>query len=198
MSVTHRTGGAGRVSPEVVTARLAEAEAIVRYYASRCRVVGMDRDDVRQELRIRAWRLVDHYDDSRGASWRTYLYRMLGYDAIDMMRRHGDFNKRGYIRTSEMRFSDVRDDRNPAADPIFDPCSDADELAAIDWQDLRERCEAESQEVQALFMECCGFDRAEIGDRFGVGKTRVFNLLSSSFPRARMARQRLRYLALGE
>lgn len=40
-------------------------------------IVGMDREDLAQELSIAIWKAAEHYDEDKGASFHTYLHTVM-------------------------------------------------------------------------------------------------------------------------
>ena len=59
---------------------------IARTISGRWRM-GLDKDDLIQEGRIAAWQADLNYDDSRGMSFKSYLYICINWGVYDALRK---------------------------------------------------------------------------------------------------------------
>ncbi len=86
-----------------------------------------DADDLTQDVFLRAWRTIDHFDGR--ASWRTWLYRIATNVCIDFLRSH----QRRARPTASVEETLEQEGR---IDPYPDRADPAEHLVALDTTDL--------------------------------------------------------------
>lgn len=141
---------------------------------ARGRRLMMDRDDIAQELRIKAMQMLERWDAGK-SQWKTYVRRHIRWWAADVVRgKAGWVDRRGKRRESDV-FSREQDLH------LFDLIveSSVSDVEMVDYQDLREHASTLGRDVRIWCdHHLDGYSMAEIGRRYGVSQGRVSQILS--------------------
>lgn len=131
--------------------------------------------DMEQELRLALFMAIDGFDESMGASWKTYATQIIRFRAIDIIRRLGHRNRKGTQHKMEWGYSiDVRDD---AGRKVIDEPEDHDNgLLDVEWGDLEEQIQKEDTHAKAWFYCLQGLTKKQVGDRLGLSESRISQL----------------------
>ena len=143
---------------------------------ARGRRLMLDRDDIAQELRIKAMQMLDRWDAGK-SQWKTYVRRHIRWWAADLVR-----GKAGWVdRRGKRRESDVltREQDMVLFDLIVE--SSVSDVDMVDYQDLLEHASTLGRDV-CIWCEhhLDGHSMAEIGRRYGISQGRVSQILSRS------------------
>lgn len=184
-----------------IESMLADAEPAIRFLAGDISFPGhgIDCEDVRQYLRVEAWKLAESFDaDPR--FWVRYATRCLRWRVADLMRKYGPNNRQGQRKRGAadvIPFSalDVQHGDHPLT---FDPADHAgDHTEALAWQELEAACQSESLAARSLVKRARGLRLHEIADQEGVHESRISQVLNPRSQSYVLAVGRIRML-IGE
>jgi RNA polymerase sigma factor (sigma-70 family) len=179
----------------VIEEMLAVAEPSVKHYARKLnRVDAMDYDDVCQELRIAVLGMIDRYDATKGASWKTFVNSQLHFRSVDLMREHGGYTRSGNRRAIEtVSTQQATYDESLSMEGVYSIKPGAE----FEWQEFKSTTAKESKSVQCLVLYAQGLLMHEIGEALGITESRVSQLMSAKAGYRADAVDRLKCL-LGE
>ena len=154
-----------------------EAEPIVRFVVRRFSNRRIGGDDFAQELRIHLLLAARKFDSDQ-SKWSTYADFIAKRRAVDICRSYGELHRDGRRKRA---FEKLESELMPADEDerytVFDSPDHGDHEGEVDWADLEDVARSRGKYTLAAYWRASGLSLKEIGNRIGVGESRVGQIL---------------------
>jgi len=146
-------------------------------------ILGMDRDDIAQELRIAILKAAQHFDDTKGASFHTYLHTVM----MNTIRTFISKAQKTKNVSTTYSINGVNTEEYPEGfistainKSLIDPTA-SDFTSTLELNDILDRASLSLQERDFLDLRMEGLTMEQISDQIGESAYKVRAALQKKF-----------------